>query len=433
MAGEVAVPEMAPARSSWTRALAKRILPACAFPKRVPEQGASREPASPQKRMHAVAVLVPLLTGLIWCQTGCRAEQQWPLWQHYRERFLDGSGRVIDHRAGDKTTSEGHAYGMFFALVVNDRKSFDLMLRWTEDNLAGGDLTSRLPAWSWGKSPDGQWKQLDSNSAADADLWLAYDCLEAGRLWKDDRLTKLGTVLADRMTHSEIVLIPGVGTVLIPGPQGFHPSPDKWILNPSYMPPQVVARIRQQMPEGPWASVQQDLPVVLTQGASSGFAMDWLAGDAGGVHPSASPDVLTQGKPGTSFGSYDAIRVYLWLGTADRETPGVSEIVPSMPGMGEYLSATTTPPLQVGSQGNILDPNSPVGFSAAVYPYLLLVGKAREAKAQMDRVDASLDPGSGLYGHGGEYYDQNLVLFATGWKDGRFRFDRNGRLKLKWR
>ena len=83
------------------------------------------------------ALLLPLLAGLVSFQTGCRAEQQWPLWQHYRERFLDASGRVIDHSAGDKTTSEGQAYGMFFALVVNDRKSFDQMLRWTEDNLAG--------------------------------------------------------------------------------------------------------------------------------------------------------------------------------------------------------------------------------------------------------------------------------------------------------
>ncbi len=395
---------------------------------------ADPEKAHRGKRAHAAALLLPLFAGLVSFQTGCRAEQQWPLWQHYREHFLDSSGRVIDHSAGDKTTSEGQAYGMFFALVVNDRKSFDLMLRWTEDNLAGGDLTSRLPAWSWGKTADGQWKQLDTNSAADADLWLAYDCLEAGRLWKDDRLTKLGTVLADRMSHSDIVLIPGVGTVLTPGPQGFHPSTDRWVLNPSYMPPQVIARIRQQAPDGPWASVQQDLPVVLTQGASSGFAMDWLAADAAGVHPSSSPDVLSQGKPGnSSHGSYDAIRVYLWLGTADRETPGVAETIQSMPGMAHYLSTTTTPPLQVDSNGTVTDPNSPVGFSAAVYPYLLAVGQQREAKAQMDRVDASLDPSNGLYGRGSEYYDQNLVLFATGWKDGRFRFDRDGRLRLKWR
>ena len=118
---------------------------------------------------------------------------------------------------------------------------------------------------------------------------------------------------------------------------------------------------------------------------------------------------------------------------ADRDTAGVAESLAALAGMARYLSTATTPPLRVDSNGAVADSNSPVGFSAAVYPYLLAIGKQQEAKAQMDRVDASLDPASGLYGHGSEYYDQNLAMFATGWRDGRFRFDRNGRLKLKWR
>jgi endoglucanase len=393
-----------------------------------------RSPRLRRRWSQLVAVLLPMLAGLMSFQTGCRAEQQWPLWQHYRDHFLDGSGRIIDHTDGDKTTSEGQAYGMFFALVVNDRRSFDRMVRWTEDNLAGGDLTARLPAWKWGKAEDGSWKQLDPNSAADADLWLVYDFLEAGRLWNDDRLTKLGTVLANRMAQSDVALIPGVGAVLVPGPTGFHTSSDKWVLNPSYVPPQLVARLRQQIPDGPWASVLEDLPVVLSQGAPSGFAMDWVVGDAGGVHPSPAPDVLAQGKPGMpAYGSYDAIRVYLWLGIADRNTQGVTESLQAMPGMARYLEVSPTPPARVDSQGSVVDPNSPVGFSAAVYPYLLAMGEPKKAKAQMDRVDASLDPATGLYGHNPAYYDQNLVLFAQGWKEGRFRFDRNGRLTLKWR
>ena len=86
---------------------------------------------------------------------------------------------------------------MFFALVANDRARFDKLLGWTQDNLAGGDLTQRLPAWSWGKSPDGSWKILDPNPASDADLWMAYALLEAGRLWHEPRYEKLGTAMAD--------------------------------------------------------------------------------------------------------------------------------------------------------------------------------------------------------------------------------------------
>src|SRR5438105_1905284 len=88
--------------------------------------------------------------------------------------FMDNQVRVIDHDSGDRTTSEGQAYATFFALVANDRSRFDGLLHWTEINLASGDLTSHLPAWSWGKNPNNKWGVLDSNSASDADLWMAY-------------------------------------------------------------------------------------------------------------------------------------------------------------------------------------------------------------------------------------------------------------------
>ncbi len=57
----------------------------------------------------------------------------------------------------------------------------------------------------------------------------------------------------------------------------------------------------------------------------------------------------------------------------------------------------------------------------------------REEKSQLDRMAAMYDPSRGLYGRDGLYYDQNLVLFAKGWAEERLRFDRQGRLKVKWR
>ncbi len=366
-------------------------------------------------------------------QQGCRAEQPWPLWQQYRARFLDPSGRIVDHTGDDKTTSEGLAYGMFFALVVNDRSSFDKMLRWTEDNLAGGDLTARLPAWKWGKNADGAWSTLDTNSAGDADLWLAYDCLEAGRLWKDDRLQKLGRVLADHIAHAEVALIPGVGSALLPGPQGFHPSGSAYFLNLSYTPPQLLARLREEQPSGPWADMQTGLPQLLTAASPAGFAPDWVLAGAT-VKPSPSPDAIAQGKAGAvAAGSYDAIRVYLWLGLADSQTEGVRGSLDAVQGMARYLTTHLIPPLEVASDGTILKPDGTIGFSAAVAPYLQSTGHKRESTAQFNRLDASLEKETGLYGHTPEYYDQNLALFAKGWSEQRFRFDRSGRLQVKWK
>src|SRR6202000_1631027 len=125
-----------------------------------------------------------------------RAEAPWPLWDAYAAKFLDSQGRVIDHASGDRTTTEGQAYAMFFALVVGDRSRFDKLLTWTEDNLAQGDLTARLPAGSGCKADDGSWKVLDAHPAADADLWMAYVLCEAGRFWRFPRYEKLGQLMA---------------------------------------------------------------------------------------------------------------------------------------------------------------------------------------------------------------------------------------------
>ena len=97
-------------------------------------------------------------------------------------RFIDAQGRVFDPQGDQHTTSEGQAYAMFFALADNDRATFDRVLAWTQANLANNDLSTHLPAWLWGKDKDGQWKALDPNSASDADVWMAYTLIEAGRL-----------------------------------------------------------------------------------------------------------------------------------------------------------------------------------------------------------------------------------------------------------
>ena len=369
---------------------------------------------------------------------GCRAQEPWPLWEAYTRRFLDNQGRVIDRSAPgpqqDRTTSEGQAYAMFFALVDNDKPRFEQLLSWTEANLAGGDLTARLPAWEWGHASSGDWKVLDDNSASDADLWMAYTLLEAGRLWHNPRYAKLGQLMAARIAREEVVLVPVLGTTLAPGPHGFHPSDAGYILNPSYMPPQLLAYFAKTMPQGPWGAILDSLPVLLNREMDGGFAMDWVAAGSDGVHPAPPPTELSAGaREPQAAGSYDAIRVYLWLGLADPTTPGVRDLLGQVSGMAAYLRTAANPPLEVGPQGGILHAEAPVGFSAAVVPYLDAEGMKPQAHTQSDRLVATRDPASGLYGRTAEYYEQNLALFSTGWSEGRFRFDREGKLHLKWK
>jgi endoglucanase len=373
-------------------------------------------------------LLLALFCGFF--ENGCRAEP-WPLWEQYAQRYVDVQGRVIDRQSQDRTTSEGQAYAMFFALVAGDRPRFEKLLQWTEDNMAGGDMTARLPAWNWGKAPDGSWRVIDANSASDADLWMSYTLLQAGRLWNDQRYQKLGSVMAARIAHNEVVLVPTVGPVLIPGPSGFHPDANTWVLNPSYMPLPLIAQMAKAEPDGPWAEMIRSLPRLLAASTAGGFAMDWVQyNTVSGWKPVPLP-----GQPaGTpALGSYDAIRVYLWAGMSDHSTPGQQECMDAISGMAAYLKTQLLPPAKVDDHGQVAAADGTVGFSAALIPYLDAAGEKKQSKDQMERVLATKDASTGLFGHNQDYYDQNLALFGLGWSEQRFRFEKDGRLKVKWK
>lgn len=357
---------------------------------------------------------------VLGAEANCAAQEWTALWRNYTSAFMDNQVRVIDHDAADRTTSEGQAYAMFFALVANDRARFDGLLRWTELNLASGDLRTHLPAWLWGRGANNQWAVLDGNSASDADVWLAYTLLEAGKAWNDSRYTELGAGLAERIAAEEVAQIPDVGTVLLPGSSGFHRG-ESYRLNASYLPLQLFVRLGHVLPDGPWQQVAAGIPVVVVNSAPHGFATDWIEfTPAGGFKPSA-------------IGSYDAIRVYLWVGMLDPVTPGRDTILNALPGMARRLHANSTPPAKVTQDGRVDDPKGPVGFSAALRPYLSMLGEKDLDREQGVRVRSQLNDKTGLYGNPARYYDQNLVLFALGATERQFWFDADGTLRLTWK
>ena len=362
---------------------------------------------------------------------GCK-RGPWSLWDAYSARFIDVQGRVIDHQGADRTTSEGQAYAMFFALADNDRATFDRVLTWTQANLANGDLQTHLPAWLWGKNDKGEWKTLDPNPASDADVWMAYSLVEGGRLWKVPLYTNLGRKMMAAIAKSEVADLPGFGPMLLPGPTGFQHD-RVWTLNPSYMPLFLFQRLAIVDPAGPWRQIALGIPRMLEQSARHGFAMDWVDYvPDDGFYPSTEqhPGNKDTDAPG---GSYDAIRVYLWAGMLDDDGKTRAELLSAVPAMSVYLANHDAPPEKVSDQGIPLAQDGPVGFSAAVLPYLrAFPDLSRPSARQTIRMSARRDPSSGLYGKDMAYYDQNLALFATGYLDGRFRFGANGELRVEW-
>ncbi|MDR3725112.1 MAG: cellulose synthase complex periplasmic endoglucanase BcsZ [Terracidiphilus sp.] len=380
------------------------------------------------QRIFLVAVLL-----MISATGGCK-ERQWKLWNAYSARFIDAQGRVFDPQGDQHTTSEGEAYALFFSLVADDRATFDRVLAWSQANLAGGSLEMRLPAWKWGKSSDGPWKALDANPASDADVWMAYTLVEAGRLWNNPSYSYLGLRMAALIAKNEVVNLPGFGPMLIPGPAGFQKD-NNWTLNPSYLPVFLFQRLANADPTGPWASIANGIPRLLAQSSKHGFAMDWVQYVPGdGFYPAAKQAADPSNKDANGpTGSYDAIRVYLWAGMTGGNGGTRSAALEAVPGMSAYLANHGAPPEKVSDQGIPLAQDGPVGFSAALLPYLRAYGQSKEAGDQLVRMNAMRDSASGLYGKDLSYYDQNLALFGTGFLDGRFGFGPGGELKVEWK
>jgi endo-1,4-beta-D-glucanase Y len=391
-------------------------------------------------------ILLAILPFLVAASGGCKpAVQTWPIWEKYAARFISPEGRVIDPMRDSITTSEGQSYALFFALVSNDRARFDLLLKWTQDNLAAGSLNAHLPGWMWGKTKEGRWGMLDKGQAADSDCWIAYSLIEAGRLWQNDHYSQIGRAMMKRIAEDEVEDIPGFGPLLMPGPSenfihiqayaGQTHTEQIYTLNPSYMPHFLIARFAAIDPTGPWSAVAANIPRFLKQSARGGYAMDWVTYTPGtGFKPASGPAPPDPTKPAPpAFGSYDAIRVYLWAGMENPAGTARSDLLAAVSGMAGYLANHGAPPEKVSDEGIPILQDGPVGFSAAMLPYLRALPQlSKSAMQQKQRIDAQLDPATGLYGKDPAYYDQNLILFASGFDQKKFTFSPDGELKVQW-
>ncbi|CEJ47399.1 cellulose synthase complex periplasmic endoglucanase BcsZ [Xanthomonas citri pv. bilvae] len=292
----------------------------------------------------------------------------WPLWSAFVDKHIQPDGRVVDFLNPDqRSTSEGQSYALFFALVNNDQVLFDKVLSWTRHNLCGGRPDLNLPAWLWGRDGSGAWRVLDANTASDGELWIAYALLEAGRLWSRPGYLKAGQQMLQLIRTQEVATLPGLGPMLLPGRTGFVDN-GRWTLNPSYLPIQVLRRCANADPKGPWAAIAANSARVLRDSAPVGFAPDWT----------------------------------VWDGKTFNADP---------------------------KRGNVGTGALPVGFSAALLPYLSALGKPALLKAQAQRVPAATQPAAAAL----PYFERTLALFGQGWLENRYRFAADGRLLPAWR
>jgi endoglucanase len=349
----------------------------------------------------------------------------WPQWQRFAATSVQADGRVLESSLkANHSTSEGQAYALFFALVANEPDTFERLWQWSKSNLAQGDLGQHLPAWLWGQGHDGRWMIQDANAASDADLWFAYSLLEAARLWQRPAYAEDARALLARIRADEVVELPGLGPMLLPGPRGFALPEHLWRLNPSYLPPFLLRRLALEEPKGPWTAMARQLPALLQGASDQHLAADWL-----GYRATAPQHGLVVNDPlGPPQGSYDAIRVYLWAGLTDPGDALARPLLAALDGMTQATATLGTPPERVELRSGLTEGHGPVGFSAALVPFLRQQGHTWLADAQQRRAEAGLGADQPP-----RYYDQMLGLFGLGWSAGHYRFAADGRLQPSWK
>lgn len=338
---------------------------------------------------------------------------EWSGWSTFKEKFIQADGRVVDYSADGHSTSEGQAYALFFALVANDRPTFERLLEWTRANLADGDFSSRLMAWKWGRRTDGSWGVMDRNAASDADLWLAYVLFQAARRWRDKSMRAMAELMQARIEKELVVSVAGVGPVLLPGPRGFALKAGGWKLNPSYLPLQVLRGLATEAPSGPWSSLVRTTVTMFESVTPRRLVPDWVA-----VWPDRGFTLDAELGFG---GGYEAIRAYLWAAMMSKRDPDRIRLLTRMKGMSELVDRLLVPPAKIDAFSGQSEGASPAGFSVALLPYLDAVGAKISADRQRLRISA-------MGGIPLVYYEQALGLFALGWIEQRFRFAADGRL-----
>ncbi len=336
------------------------------------------------------------------------------LWSAFRRRFIQRDGRVIDHGALARSTSEGQAYALFHALVLGDAPTFERLLEWTRNNLCGGNLTFRLPAWEWGRHRDGRWAVLDANNATDADLLICYCLAESrSRLGGPDRRRELDAMMA-HLASSCLRETRAWGPVLLPAARGFENGP-RLRLNPSYLMLPVLARLAKLNPDSPWPELASGARRLLLAAAQPHrLARDWIEIDAN------DPDGRITGP---STGSYDAIRVYLWAGLAADEP-----LARSYRGLLDVLKPGSVPE-RIDADRRTVAGLAPPLMSAALLPWLSLLRSHRLLAAYRSSMLAALSRDASLQQTG--YYEANLALYAEGWWQRRYRFLPDGRMRTE--
>ena len=152
-------------------------------------------------------------------------------WAHYKRTFIK-NGRVIRPQNNNDTVSEGEAYAMLRAVLMDDKETFDACLLWTESMLSRKDLHGdTLLAWHFENG-----RISDATAATDADIDYAYSLVLAFRKWDDASYLNLAQKVLKSVLDKESTRV-NSRLYLLPWPVDQASGLELVAQNPSYYAP----------------------------------------------------------------------------------------------------------------------------------------------------------------------------------------------------
>lgn len=154
-------------------------------------------------------------------------------WEKYKGQFINQDGRVIDHSTS-MTTSEGQSYALLRAVWVDDKPAFDLVWKWTSQNLQLPN--SNLFGWKWGQTGDkyGFLPDGGNNTASDADSDIALALILASRRWQEPAYQQQAIKILQDIWQRETA-VAGGKRYLVAG--NWAEGDKEIVINPSYFAP----------------------------------------------------------------------------------------------------------------------------------------------------------------------------------------------------
>lgn len=338
-------------------------------------------------------------------------------WEKYKLQFLNKDGRIIDYSQKSITTSEGQSYALLRSVWVDDKETFDLVWKWTKENLKR--RLDNLFGWRWGQKQNKKYGFIEGggeNSASDADTDIALALIFAANRWGDAKYKEEAKKILEDIWKYDTDKILGKRYVLA---GNWAKDLSRIIVNPSYFAPYAWRIFAKFDKDHDWKSLIDSSYQLLNlagkkpldKKSTVGLPPDWIAIQRrdGKLIPSGITQLTTNY-------SYDAMRIpfrialdYKWnkeQKAYDYLSESFSVLEENFLNEGKLYSAYS-------HDGKVLDKNENSAMYATILGYFIIVRPEIAQKIYQEKIIKLYSNDTNSFNDKLSYYEQNWLWFGT--------------------